>query len=137
MVTVVDKRGQGNRKSGAENGDEAALKRQEAPPWFPVFVQFEQERLRQLAKWGDQRGHRQDGTGSPFFVNWADEYKRQNDEREAAGKPGIWAKILLEEVFEALSETDGPRLFTELKESGAVITAWMEDLIFRGVVELG
>jgi hypothetical protein len=134
-VQVVDKRGAGTRKSGADNGDDAALKQQEAPPWFPVFVAFEAERLRQLDKWGDQRGKRLDGTGDPFFVNWANEYKRQNDERHFAGKPGVWSKILLEEVFEALSEAEGPELVKELVQSGAVITAWLEDLAFRGFGE--
>lgn len=113
------------------------LKSVEAPPWFPVFVAFEQERLHQLEKWGDQNGKREDGTDNEFFVNWANEYKRQNDARETAGKPGVWSKILLEETFEALSEPFGPKLFHELRQTGAVVTAWMEDLIFRGAVELG
>jgi len=108
----------------------------EAPPWFPVFVQFEAERLYQIDKWGDQRGHRLDGTGDKYDLRADDEFKRQNDARETAGKPGIWRKILLEEVFEAMAEPTGEKLFHELKQSGAVITAWMEDLIFRGVVAL-
>lgn len=138
MVQVVDKRGTGTRKSGSENGDEAALEAaNQTPPWFPVFVAFEQERLHQLDKWGDQRGHRIDGTGSSYDRRAAEEFQRQNDARERAGKPGIWRKILLEEIYEALAEPVGPGLFHELKQGGAVITAWMEDLIFRGVVELG
>lgn len=139
-VTITDKRGQGTRKSGAENGDEDALRaqaEQQAPPWFPVFVAFEQERLAQLDKWGDQRGQRIDGTGNSYDRAAAGEFQRQNDARHNAGKPGIWRKILLEEVYEALAEPVGPKLFHELQQSGAVITAWMEDLIFRGVVELG
>lgn len=132
-VQVVDRRGAGTRKSGSDNGDEAQLKQQEAPPWFPVFVAFEAERLRQIEKWGNQNGKRKDGTGDPFFLNWANEYKRQNDEREAAGKPGVWSKILLEEVFEGLAEATGPDLVKELIQAGAVITAWLEDLAFRGV----
>lgn len=125
-IQITDKRGQ--------NKPKPAQPAKQAPPWFPVFVAFEQERLHQLDKWGDQTGKRLDGSGDQFFVGWADEYKRQNDEREAAGKPAIWSKVLLEEVFEALSETDALKLFHELKQAGAVITAWMEDLIARGVV---
>ena len=133
--TVKDKRGSGTRASGEDHGDEAAI-REEAPPWFPVFVEFEKERIRQLNKWGVQNGLRLDGTGDTYDARAADEFKLQNDARERAGKKGIWRKILLEEVYEALAEKPGPRLFTELKEAGAVITAWMEDLISRGVVEL-
>lgn len=129
MVTVTDKRGQGTRRPHQYDGSNP-------PPWFPVFVAFEQERLAQLAKWGDQNGRHSDGTGNQFFVNWADEYKRQNDALHEAGKPGVWSKILLEEIFEALSETDGFKLFHELKQAGAVITSWMEDLIHRGVVQV-
>lgn len=127
MVQVTDKRGKNHKPTLAHN----PVGKQEAPPWFPVFVQFETERLRQIEKWGDQRGKRQDGTGSPFYVDWAVEYQRQNDEREAAGKPGVWAKILLGEVFEALSEDDPISLEHELVQAGAVITAWIEDLHVR------
>lgn len=133
--TVTDKRGAGTRVSGEDHGDDKAVE-PDAPPWFPVFVEFEKERIHQIQKWGDQRGKRKDGTGDKYDARAAAEYQRQNDARERAGLPGIWRKILLEEVYEALAEKPGPKLFHELRQSGAVITAWMEDLIFRGVVEL-
>lgn len=123
-IQITDKRGQ--PKDFAKSEPEP-----EAPPWFPVFVEFEQERVRQLKKWGIQNGKREDGTGNQFFINWAAEYQRENDAREAAGKPGVWSKILLEEVFEALAETDIDELDDELTQAGAVITAWKEDLAYR------
>ena len=133
--TVTDKRGAGTRVSGEDRGEDKSVQ-QEAPPWFPVFVEFEKERVAQLQKWGSQNGKHIDGTGDIYDERAAAEFKRQNDARQRAGKPGIWRKILLEEVYEALAESDPKRLFQELRQSGAVITAWMEDLIHRGAVEL-
>lgn len=130
---VTDKRGAGTRVSGELHDDDKT--EQDAPPWFPVFVAFEAERIRQLNKWGDQRGKHIDGTGDRYDARAADEYKRQNDARARAGKRGIWRKILLEEIYEAMAEKPGPALYKELKKSGAVITAWMEDLISRGLAE--
>lgn len=126
VVRITDKRGKGARRSNGFHVDGAV-----PPPWWPVFIAFEQERHRQLEKWGDQRGQRDDGTGFGVFTQWADEYKRQNDARHEAGKRGVWAKILLEEVFEALSEVEPEKLEYELVQAGAVITAWLEDLAFR------
>lgn len=97
------------------------------PPWWPVFIAIERERFAQIAQWGEQRGYK-DGTGHEFFLRMAGEYKAQNDARQEAGKPGVWSKVLLEEVFEALSETDELMLEDELIQTAAVCVAWIEDL---------
>lgn len=102
------------------------------PPWWPIFIEVEAERFRQLEKWGDQRGKRLDGTNPVFYRGWAREYQRQNDARLTAGKrPGVWSKILLEEVYEALSETETEKLAHELIQVAAVCVAWLEDLAQR------
>jgi hypothetical protein len=128
VIRITDKRGKGKPRP---KEPEFFIDGAEPPPWWPVFIAFEAERNRQLEKWGDQRGKRSDGTGSVFFRQWAEEYQRQNDAREEAGKEGVWAKILLEEVFEALAEDDPERLEYELVQAGAVVTAWLEDLVER------
>lgn len=122
-LTITDKRGANKpRTIQSDNADKTP------PPWWQVFIAIERERFSQLAKWGDQRGKRADGTSATLFAGWRDEYQRQNDAREEAGKPGIWSKILLEEVFEAMSETDPILLEDELVQVAAVAVAWLEDL---------
>lgn len=115
-VTVTDKRGQGTRKA------------ETPPPWWPVLVAIEGERKRQLDKWGVQ--HHPDGTGASWFTGMAEHYKGVNDSRAVKGTPQ-WALILLEEVFEALSETDPDRLMVELVQVAAVATGWCEDIASR------
>lgn len=123
-VQINDKRGKGNRPSRLSDGTIP-------PPWWDVFIAIEGERLRQLEKWGVQTGKRLDGTGIQSYRLFAEEYQRQNDARHEAGKAGVWAKILLEEVYEALAESDPDKLAHELVQVAAVATAWLEDLAYR------
>lgn len=103
----------------------------------------DEERGRQLAKWGDQR--HPDGTGdqaSMFGMPMeaiARMLKTVNDQLHRA-QPGWstvdmqptggpqWLPILLEEVFEAAAETDPINLRTELVQCAAVIAAWISDI---------
>lgn len=124
-VTVIDKRS-AKRADSAGSGMAA---KQETPPWFPIFVAVEQERLSQLEKWGVQR--LADGTGHPFYRMHADEYRRQNDAKVANGGEPPWSKVLLEEVYEALAEDDTDKLERELIQVAAVAVAWLEDLVER------
>jgi hypothetical protein len=86
------------------------------------------ERQRQLAKWGDQK--HDDGTGAEHYVAMADEAR---DDCQAAAARGdvTWALILLEEVYEALAETDPAKLLIELDQTAAVIAAWRYDALTR------
>lgn len=82
------------------------------------------ERRRQDAKWGPQ-SHR-DGTG---YAYEGDRTRfRQACELAFGEGVGTWVDILLEEVYEALAETDLEKLRTELVQTAAVAAAWVEDI---------
>ena len=92
------------------------------------------ERQAQLAKWGDQQ--HPDGTGAEYYVAMADEARdicQHAAKYREKGAP--WALILLEEVYEALAETDPDLLRTELVQCAAVIQAWVSDIDRRAVAE--
>lgn len=83
------------------------------------------ERVRQLAKWGDQR--HPDGTGLLGSQSNA-AAARIHTERAAANGEVTWQHILTEEVFEAFAEHDPAKLRAELVQCGAVIAAWISDI---------
>lgn len=81
------------------------------------------ERAAQDAKFGEQN-HR-DGT------NWADRTAVANAARTACDKAfkenrGTWRHVLLEEVYEALAESDPAKLRAELVRVAAVAVAWVQ-----------
>jgi hypothetical protein len=82
------------------------------------------ERDRQIRKWGDQR--HPDGTSSEFTAD-ANFYRASCDDHAREGVL-TWSDILLEEVWEALSETEPAKLESELVQVGAVVLAWLEDI---------
>lgn len=82
------------------------------------------ERWRQLKLHGIQ--HLPDGTGQYLDAVLADELRRECDDAFKAGR-GTWRHILLEEVHEALAETDWAKLRKELIEVATVAIAWVED----------
>lgn len=86
------------------------------------------ERQRQLAKWGEQ--HHPDGTGGSGARYVADRYRSIVDHALQADGP-VWRDVLLEEVYEALAETDPVHLRTELLQVAAVCAAWITDLDHR------
>lgn len=92
----------------------------------PVLQELAKERLKQDEKWGVQ--NHPNGTGYSLFKEHADLYKKLNN---TFG--GVWAGILLEEVYEALSERDPNKLREELCQVGAVAVAWIESLDRRKV----
>lgn len=96
-------------------------------PGLAAFAQeLDAERSRQLAKFGDQQ--HLDGTGAEHYVGMADE-ARDNVELFVAQHSGPeWALVLLEEVYEALAESDPARLRAELIQVAAVCAAWVSDI---------
>lgn len=98
------------------------------PGLFRFVAAVDDERLAQLAKWGEQK--HADGTG-PDNANareLADGYRALND-YDPAEK--TWQTILLEEVYEALAESDPARLHAELVQVAAVVAAWVRDIDTR------
>ncbi|WP_309080297.1 hypothetical protein [Zhihengliuella sp.] len=107
----------------------------------PALGDVHAERLRQDAKWGEQ--NHPDGTGSSskplaamaasgVTADWlADSATLATD---TAAERGVvtWRHILLEEVFEALAESDPAKLRTELIQVAAVATQWAEAIDRRG-----
>jgi hypothetical protein len=81
----------------------------------------------QTDKWGVQR--HPDGTGPCYAFHAQDARERCN----AAANAGevTWRHILIEEVYEALAETDPERLREELVQVAAVCVSWIEDLDSR------
>lgn len=83
------------------------------------------ERVQQFDKFGDQR--HPDGTGGPVMRQRADEARAQC--QYLAENGGVdWRAILLEEVFEALAESEPAALRAELVQVAAVCSAWLYDL---------
>ena len=94
-----------------------------------VLAAVADERLRQDERWGEQ--NHPDGTGAPADAARADRLKV---EYAIASQNGAleWRGILLEEVYEALAESDPERLREELIQVAAVAVAWAECIDRRG-----
>jgi hypothetical protein len=91
-------------------------------PDAPVLAEIQAERERQDAKFGEQ--NHPDGTGLPIYQHSARRYRDAADRNAAAGVLA-WRDVLLEEVHEALAESDPARLRAELVQVAAVATAWI------------
>ncbi len=86
------------------------------------------ERRRQDSLYPEQ--HLPDGTGAPRFELDATIHTLWCNEATAEGCV-TWRHVLLEEVYEALAETDAVRLRAELVQVAAVAARWIEDLDSR------
>lgn len=91
------------------------------------------ERAAQDAKWGEQNHPAMaSGQGAGYeemvcaaAADRANHWKSENAGRAADGTIG-WDGILLEEVYEALAESDAALLRAELVQAAAVAVAWIE-----------
>jgi hypothetical protein len=109
---------------------------------FEALTVVAQERACQDARWGEQ--NHPDGTGPETMPLYAATATGFADDDEAhfirdvmcgrtdwrfktvADRPGTWADVLLEEVFEAMAEDDPVKLVGELTQVAAVAVAWVE-----------
>ncbi|MHA4776035.1 hypothetical protein L1085_016185 [Streptomyces sp. MSC1_001] len=98
------------------------------PGLFRFVAAVDDERLAQLAKWGDQK--HPDGTGSLVQAAEADKARAGCQAAFARGE-GTWMHVLIEEVFEALAEDDLVKLRAELVQVAAVAAAWVQDIDTR------
>lgn len=95
-----------------------------------VLDEVADERVSQDAKWGEQN-HPDVPTDDPtewvrgHYASQADVWKVINDNRVKDGTL-TWDGILLEEVYEALAETDPALMRAELVQVAAVAVAWIE-----------
>lgn len=85
------------------------------------------ERVNQIEKWGpqDHRSHYDQTSITRARAN-ASYWKQVNDAREESPNPTSWDGILLEEVYEAIAETDEAKIREELVQVAAVAAAWIE-----------
>lgn len=88
-----------------------------------------EERARQDVKWGEQ--NHPDGTGDPLWTALADVVRMVCDQTHQ-NSTGTWMTILLEELCEALAESDPAKLRAELIQLCAVGVAWVEAIDRRG-----
>jgi hypothetical protein len=117
-----------------------------------VLDEVQDERRRQDAKWGEQ--NHPDGTGRDWAIfgtsgqRWLEvaraALEQSTKPRYTTGTSGTlalielpptgptWLLIALEEVFEALVETDPAKLRDELLQVAAVAVAWVEAIDRRG-----
>lgn len=107
-------------------------------PRANVAREVDYERLAQDKKWGEQ--NHSDGTGGDSLttVNGlgpTDMANLMRDLCDAAVREGrvTWRHILAEEIYEAFAEDDPQKLRTELIQSAAVISAWVEAIDRRPV----
>ena len=90
-----------------------------------VMSQVFKERVRQVLKFGVQR--LPSDTGKSGWKRTASIVKRRMNALLKFGHP-TWSMVLLEEVYEALSEADPERLHEELIQIIAVCANWLETL---------
>lgn len=86
---------------------------------------IDEERIRQIEKWGPQQ--HPDGTGLLGDAHVARMAQEACEEVTADGTL-TWRHIATEEFYEALAESDPDRLITELIQTAAVIQAWVADI---------
>lgn len=102
-------------------------------PWSTAWVldEVSYERCRQDAKCGQPS--LPDGTGPEValfgihFEEYSHLFRDLCDYAHDHGRK-TWAHVLLEEVFEALAESDPTRIREELIQVAAVAVQWVEDI---------
>lgn len=93
-----------------------------------VVSDIRAEMSRQIDQWGEQS--HPDGTHR-VYANDAGLWKNCNAIAVEEGRL-TWKGILLEEVYEALAETDPRALRAELVQVAAVAGSWVKDIDERG-----
>lgn len=88
-----------------------------------VLKGVNEELNRQNELWGEQ--NHSDGTGDEWWTISAGVQRDSNDENDEVGAL-TWRGILLEEVYEALAESNRQSLREELMQVAAVALQWAE-----------
>lgn len=95
------------------------------------FLEVFNERIRQDERWGEQNHPDNFYNERAIFAMQAEDLKVVNDLSARDGDVD-WTGILLEEVFEAVAESDAAKLRAELIQVAAVAVAWIEAIDRRG-----
>lgn len=88
-----------------------------------VLAEIATERAAQDGIFGQQ--DLPDGTGANAFYREADDHRRLCDRAFSRGE-GTYRHVFLEEVYEALAESDPAKLRAELVQAVAVGVKWIE-----------
>jgi hypothetical protein len=92
-----------------------------------ILGEVDDERRRQIAKWGDQ-SHPHVAYDGRTLSYWRDQRDFAQRDCDSTGPRDIsWEQILLEEVTEALAEPEWPKRRQELIQVMAVCLAEIED----------
>lgn len=97
-------------------------------PTSPVLADIHVERMRQIAKFGEQ--HREDGSDPFTYRDIAARTRRNFLNAEAQGG-ATWHQAIDGPFYESISETDPAALRSALVELAAVACAWIEDIDSR------
>lgn len=100
-------------------------------------LEFELDR--QDAKWGADRSHpdvaniysKVKADISIFYINLSEEEAKEQVEERFNNGVGTWADILVEEVAEAMNESDPDKRIAELIQVAAVALQWANDIMSR------
>lgn len=111
-----------------ENGDYCLDCAKLVEPTDRVLDDIRDERLRQIAKLGEQ--HRKDGSDL-FTYGPIAARSRQNFLDAEANGGATWHQVLNGPFYESISETDPAALRRALIELAAVACAWAEDIDSR------
>lgn len=118
--------------SGLLSGPQAMELLAEAQRVADICLEVVDERARQAGQWGVNQSH-PDGTVA-MYGHPADQLaEHQKWATEEARERGLlsWTHILMEEVFEAIAETDPAKKRVELIQVAAVCAAWIQDIDSR------
>jgi hypothetical protein len=106
------------------------------PTTLSTLLEVEQEVARQHKLWGEQnhpnRGFEHNSIYADAFAEHASDWKRLNDLRVADGTIAFDG-ILLEEVYEAVSESEPARIREELVQIAAVAVTWIAAIDRRSI----
>lgn len=91
-----------------------------------ILAEVRQECRRQVEKWGVQ--DHPDGTGRTMDQHLAEVARELCEASFKEYGTGTWRHILLEEVYEALAESDPAKLREELVQVAAVAASWIADI---------
>jgi hypothetical protein len=114
-------------------GGRISYKKEEAElleKFYRIFSEISRECKKQDAKWGEQNHPMTADYKTADYTGCADVYRWKAAQKKNLIKEGhtTWDSILLEEVYEAFSETDPEKQREEMVQAAAVVVQIIERL---------